>query len=378
MDSRELRRELNELRRENDELTEQLRRAQRLETVGLLTEGIIHDFNNLLTPILGYAQLAIAETDRTNPHHRWLSEIHEAAQLAQQLTEQLLVFGRNQSLDLRHLDLSREIQQFSQLLRRLLRDAIHLETKLTPDLGAVFGDATQFRQILLNLAINAQDAMPDGGTLTLETAGSGTGRERHVRVTVSDTGTGMAPEIRDRVFDPFFTTKGESRGTGLGLSLVRTIVQQHGGTIRVDSEPGRGTRFTIDLPIDATDQDASGPGGTDTARAGEVVLLVEDNTMVRRMTSTFLKSKGYEVLEAADGEAALHLARDADRPIHLLLTDLAMPRMTGEELYERLTTERCGLKVLYISAHKSGQPQILAKPFSREDLAHRARSALDE
>jgi PAS domain S-box-containing protein len=380
-------------------LEEQLRQAQKMEAVGRLAGGVAHDFNNLLTAILGSAELLLGHLEPDSPERVEAAEIRKAAMWAGDLTRQLLAFSRQQILDPQVFDLSAVVADMDKMLRRLIRADIAFHTRLAPDLGAVRADPGQIEQVIMNLAVNACDAMPGGGTLTIETAnveiGAGDEREaaappgRYVLLTVSDTGLGMSATTRARVFEPFFTTKERGKGTGLGLSTVYGIVKQSEGCVTVESEPGRGTTFRVYLPrVDAAVESAV-PGRAFTASRGgdETVLVVEDQEPVRRLTRRVLETQGYAVLAASDGHEALSLAEQHAGSIHILVTDVVMPGMSGREVGRRLAVKRPGMRVLYLSGYADDsivnhgvlEPGLafLQKPFTPESLARRVREVLD-
>jgi hypothetical protein len=377
-------------------LQEQLQHSQRMEAVGRLAGGIAHDFNNLLTIITGYCQMLQARADGKGPVASSVAEIRKAADRATALTQQLLAFSRRQVIRPRLLDLNSVVRDMDQMLRHLVGDAVQVSLQLSPDLGAVNADPVQMEQILLNLAANSRDAMPQGGILSVTTENfdvraasvDGKGRPgRYIRISVSDTGHGMDPETRSHLFEPFFTTKGEGKGTGLGLSTVYGIVEQNGGHISVSTERGAGTTFQVYLPRVLTAADDAAPDkGQKPGWGEETVLLVEDETGVRRLIAETLRASGYQVIEADSPAGALHTAASHLGPIHLLLTDVALPEMTGIELAGRLLSQRPETKVLYVSgsyiaaARQATQgvgAGFLQKPFSGEILGRTVRSVLD-
>ncbi len=378
---------------------EQLRQAQKMEAVGRLAGGVAHDFNNLLTVIIGFSDVMRAELGPDHPLHAPAREIHKAATRAADLTAQLLAFGRKTMLAPRLLDLNALILDAKAMLGRLIGEDVELRTDLGPGLGKVMADPGQLHQVIVNLAANARDAMPRGGTLTVATANADLDdadvRERaevrpgaYVRLSVSDTGHGIPDEVRAHVFEPFFTTKELGKGTGLGLASVHGIVRQSEGHIEVHSEPGSGTTFHIYLPRadehaaeDAARAELPPPGGCET------ILLAEDEPALRGYARSVLHRLGYTVLDAADGAGALRLWDDHGGAVHLLLTDVVMPRMAGRELAHRLTTRRPDLKVLYMSGYtddvvvRNGIAEagaaFLQKPFSPSALALKVRELLD-
>ena len=329
-----------------------LLQAAKLEAVGRLAGGVAHDFNNLLGVIMGYADLMAKRIGAEDPLRRNVQEIQKAAERASALTKQLLAFSRRQVLQPRVLDIHQTIREVESMLQRLIGEDIALVTVLREEVGRVKADPGQFQQVLMNLAVNARDAMPDGGTLTVETANvdltedyarkhMGVVAGPYVQLAVSDTGVGMTPDVQAHIFEPFFTTKGPEKGTGLGLATVYGIIKQSGGNIWVYSEPGRGTTFKVYLP--RVDEGAAAgvlvDPTPDPRRGHEIVLLVEDDDKVREVVSLALREAGYTVLEARGGAAALALAGSRTEPIHLVITDLVMPGMSGRELVERWRTK---------------------------------------
>jgi PAS domain S-box-containing protein len=384
------------------ELEEQLRQSQRLEAVGQLAGGIAHDFNNLLTVITSYAALLLEDLGPSHEKRNDIQEIARAAERAATLTQQLLAFGRRQLLQPRVLDVNHTVTELERMLRRLLTADIELVTVLDPGLRPVRADPGQLEQVLMNLVVNARDAMPSGGTLTVETAnvaidGSYAGRHAsavrpgpYVRLAVSDTGHGMDDATQAHIFEPFFTTKESGKGTGLGLSTVYGIVTQSGGYVWCYSEPGRGTTFKIYLPH--ADAPAERPGddiGTVAVRRGrERVLIVEDDDAVRSVAQRILTSHGYAVLAAAGGAAALRLHDETTPPVDLVLTDVVMPEMSGAELARQLRARHPAIRVLFMSGY-TGEAAIrqrvlepgaafIEKPFAPEALAAKVREILDE
>jgi len=381
-------------------LESQFRQAQRLEAVGRLAGGVAHDFNNILTAITGYTDLLIEDLGPEDPHRPDVEEIRAAALRAGALTRQLLAFSRKQVFQTRVLDLNDVVRTLDKMLRRLIGEDVKLELALGAELGAVRADPGQIEQVVLNLAVNSRDAMPSGGRLTLQTANvefdeayvgrhAGAAPGRYVMLAVSDTGIGMNAETQGHIFEPFFTTKEQGKGTGLGLATVYGIVKQSGGYVWVYSEPGRGATFKIYLPqVDEQPEETGASRHAEPVEGGaETILLAEDDPSVRAVVSDVLTQKGYRVLRAADGQAALEMARGQSREIHLLVTDLVMPGMTGRELAEALTAERPGVRVLYMSGYtddavvrhgvlSEGMP-YLQKPFTPRALSAKVREVLD-
>jgi len=371
-------------------LEEQLLQSQKMEAIGRLAGGVAHDFNNLLTAIIGYADLLARRVQGTPRLEHNVAEILEAAERAAGLTRQLLAFSRKQVLQPRVLSLNATVSEMENMLRRLIGEDIQLLTRLDAGLGQVRADPTQIEQVILNLAVNARDAMPRGGTLTVETGNADLEEGRFVMLAVSDTGVGMDAETRSRVFEPFFTTKEPGKGTGLGLAMVYGIVAQSGGTIRVSSEPGQGTTFRVRLPRVDEEVAVEGPRGAETPADGgtETVLVAEDEDGVRGLICEILQGLGYHVLEAPRPEAAIHTLAEGGPRVHLLLTDVVMPGMDGRQLAERLTALQPGLRVLYMSGY-TGEAiaehgvldqgtQLLQKPFTPDALARKVREVLDQ
>jgi len=380
-------------------LQQQVLQSQKMEAVGRLAGGIAHDFNNLLTVITSYSDLLLEDLAPGDAKRDDLEQVRKAADGAAALTRQLLAFSRQQVVEPRVVSLNTVIEGLQKILRRVIGEDIVLTTTLAPDLGAVRADVGQLEQVLMNLAVNARDAMPTGGRLTVETANVehdpeyARGQEaaavhRFAMLAVTDTGCGMDEATKARIFEPFFTTKEPGKGTGLGLATVYGIVNQVGGFIWVYSEPDQGTSFKIYLPeVDATAERVTAVAGARVPGGTETVLLVEDAAAVRAVTKQVLERQGYMVLEAADGEAALQLTQRHRGPIHLLLTDVVMPRVSGRELAEQFARLRPDAKVLYASGYtddsvvrhgilESGTA-YLQKPFSPESLARKVRDVLD-
>jgi PAS domain S-box-containing protein len=382
-------------------LEAQLRQANKMEAVGLLASGVAHDFNNLLSVVLCYSELLIADLKDGDPMRADLGEIRNAGQRAADLTRQLLAFSRQQVLQPKIVDLSEITSGLEKMLRRVIGDDIELGAICTPDLGKIMVDPGQMEQVIMNLSVNARDAMPDGGKLTIETcdvildAGYASGHDGvkpgpHVLLAVSDTGSGMDKATQAHMFEPFFTTKEVGKGTGLGLATVFGIVQQSGGTIWVDSELGVGTTFKIYFPLAdraAVAPDASAAPGSPTMRGSETILLVEDDEPVRLLARAILSKYGYQVLEAQNGGDALLLCEQHAATIHLLLTDVVMPRMSGRQLAERLSVLRPEMKVLYMSGYTDdavvrhrivdSAVAFVQKPLTLETLARKVRETLD-
>ncbi len=379
---------------ESKKLEDQFRQAQKLESIGRLAGGVAHDFNNLLTVINGYSDILLGRLDPLDPSHLPVTEIRKAGGRAVELTRQLLTFSRKQVIEPKPLNLNELVSGTREMLARLIGEDIEVVTCLAPDLGNVFADAGQLHQVLMNLVVNARDAMPNGGRLTIETAnrepGPNGAEERaagSVLLVVGDSGVGMDEETRKRIFEPFFTTKASGVGTGLGLATVYGIVQQCGGWIDVKTEPGEGTKFTIGLPRTAVSLSPELPAHKENAAGrAETVLVVEDQEEVRSLVMMVLKRQGYRLLEAKNGKQALSVAEHHPGPIHLLLTDLVMPGMNGKDLADRLQLARPSMRVLFMSGYpdkvlpnsavSNGDVHFIAKPFTPVTLAGRVRELL--
>ena len=383
------------------QLEQQLLQAQKMESVGRLAGGVAHDFNNLLGVIQGYCSLLMGQVDAGHPFRADLEEIEHAALRAADLTRQLLAFSRRQVLKPAFLDLNKIVRAAERMLRRVIGEDIDLTTVPAPDLGRVFVDPVQVEQVIMNLAVNARDAMARGGKLTLETRNADVAVEHggappqmapgsYVMLAMSDTGEGMDAATRSRIFEPFFTTKSE-KGTGLGLSTVYGIVHQSGGYVAVRSEPGCGTTFEVYLPRvldDAAQANAVSERRPRSSRMGtETIMVVEDNEQLRALLCAVLKKAGHSVLAAAGAAEALRLEEGHEGPLHLLLTDVVMPGLNGRELAARLMATRPDLKVLYVSGYADdalGEHGVLApgiaylpKPFTPDTLLDKVRAVLD-
>jgi PAS domain S-box-containing protein len=378
----------------------QLQQSQKLEAIGQLAGGVAHDFNNLLTAILGYTDLSLRRIGLESPIRRNLEETKKAAERAASLVRQLLAFSRKQILEPKVLDLNHVVEDMHKMLTRLIGENIRLATRLETELGSVKADPCQVEQIILNLVVNARDAMPRGGKVTIETANVSIDKQtalKHVSVkpgdyvmlTVSDTGSGMDQETQARIFEPFFTTKEVGKGTGLGLSTVYGIVKQSGGNIWVYSEAGMGTVFKVYLPrIDAVSGtiEKLAPETT-TLRGSGTVLLVEDEDIVRGLTRKILMQAGYNVLDAKGGEEAIRLCRTHVGPIDLLLTDVVMPEISGKEVADRLKELRPQIRVLFMSGYTDeaivehgvldANVEFIQKPFTWVRLTKKVRDVLN-
>ena len=381
-------------------LERQLRMAQKMEAVGRLSGGIAHDFNNLLGVIIGYIQVMKRNLVPGQPSYEYAEEIEKAGQRAVSLTRQLLAFSRQQVLEPVILNLNTRVSDMEKMLPRLIGEDIQLNLILDPVIGQVKADPGQIEQVVMNLVVNARDAMPDGGNLTILTANAeldaafarehpGSVEGQYVMLAVTDTGTGMDPETQTQIFEPFFTTKGRDKGTGLGLATVYGVVKQSNGYITVNSEIGKGASFKIylpriDQPVATKSESIQAPL---TMRGSETILLVEDAAPLRLLAQLFLKENGYQVLTAADGADAQQIAAQNRGPIHLLLTDVVMPGINGRVLAERLASRHPAMKVLYMSGYTDSfiaghgvleeGIHLLHKPFSEEVLMRKIRELLD-
>jgi len=381
-------------------LEQQLRQAQKMEAVGRLAGGVAHDFNNLLMVIKGHTELLMNALPPADGISRKISQIDRAADRATALTKQLLAFSRMQVLQPRVMSLNGVVEDMGKLLPRLIGEDVELGIRMAPDLGKIRADASQMEQIIMNLAVNARDAMPSGGRLIIETSNADLDRTynsthpivkagRYVLLAVSDTGTGMDAETQAHIFEPFFTTKEPGKGTGLGLATVYGVVKQSGGFIWVYSEVGKGTSFKIYLPrVDQPEDRGSVPlPFAEAPRGTETILLAEDEQDVREVAREFLESGGYTVIEALNGAEALRLASEHRAAIDLLVTDMVMPGMTGKELARRLQHQHSGIGVVYMSGYseqtaaETAQAEanilLLTKPFSRGSILRAVREALN-
>jgi PAS domain S-box-containing protein len=382
---------------EQKSLESQLRQSQKMEAVGQLSGGIAHDFNNMLGVIIGYSEVIGERLSANDPLQKKCEQITKAAQSAASLTRQLLAFSRQQMLEPKFLDLNSIVRNMERMLRRLIGEDISFTTSLGPTLGSIKADQGQIEQILINLVVNARDAMPDGGRLRIETNAvelSGEYSKKHlpqlpgsyVVLTVSDTGTGMDAETQARIFEPFFTTKEVGKGTGLGLSTVYGVVRQSDGHIWVYSEPGQGTTFKIYLPRtgQAAESARSNNRFARTLRGTETVLLVEDEEALRELTRSLLADQGYKVLEASRPERAIEIARRFEGTIHVMLTDMVMPGMNGRALADAVTAIRPEVKVVFMSGYTGFNHAaltdeklvLLSKPFTKDNLLSKMQEVL--
>lgn len=385
---------------ERRRLEEQLRHAQKMEAVGQLAGGIAHDFNNILTAIVGYSEMLLEQVGSDKQIFSDLKQIYDGGLRAAALTRQLLAFSRKQVLRLEVADLNQVLSTFQHLARPLIGEDVELELDLAQNPLPIFADVSQLEQVVMNLVVNARDALPHGGRITIRTAGASIGEEfarmhppmspgRYIELIVQDTGCGMDEETRRHLFEPFFTTKEPGKGTGLGLATVFGIIQQMGGFIWVNSEPNVGTEFRIHLPRSTRPlpgpREHVEPNGGPVGR--EQIMLVEDDRDVRKFAATVLRRFGYRVTEASTGGEALERLRTAAAPPDLVITDVVMPGMSGPELARRLTTERTGVKVLFTSGYAGHRiaPEgvlqdgmaLLEKPFTANTLLTRVRDVLD-
>lgn len=386
-------------REERRRLEEQFRQAQKMEAVGRLAGGVAHDFNNLMSIVVGYSDVGLMNMGPDDPLRKNLEEIKKAGESAAAVTHQLLAFSRKQVFKVKVFSLNEVITGVDEMLRRLIGEDIKIKALLSLDLAPMRADPGQMEQVLMNLVVNARDAMPEGGRLTIETANATPDEVRgrtvemepgaYVKLSVSDTGHGMDAETRDRIFEPFFTTKEKGRGTGLGLATVYGVVKQSGGYIWVDSEPGQGTAFNLYFPaisIPAVSEEET-PANNENLQGKETLLLVEDDASLLELARKSLAHYGYRVLAAPNGETALEIAAGEDRAIALMITDVVMPGMNGRELARQMQTLRAGLKILYMSGYTDDviarhgvleeNVSFIEKPFTIRALARKVREVLD-
>jgi PAS domain S-box-containing protein len=393
-------RDITQRKHAEEALQEQLRQTSKLEAVGRLAGGVAHDFNNLLAVILGSSELLLADFHAKDPRRKYIEDITDASKRAAILTRQLLTFSRKHVFSPLVFDLNLIVMETGRMLPRVIGEHIEIVVVPSVEQALVLADPTQIQQILMNLAANARDAMPQGGKLTIEIANfemeeggggpAGIPPGHYVTLTVSDTGVGMSPQIQSRVFDPFFTTKDVGKGTGLGLSTVYGIVKESGGSILVNSKPGESTTFRIYLPRaeeEIIKRDAASRVPDESLQGSETILLVEDQQQLRNLTRVFLQKLGYNVLDAGLPEEAIQMAKQFTGTIDLLLTDVAMPGMNGRELASQLQPFYANIQVLYVSGFANQTPEkdgpaanhaFMQKPFVLQELATRIRKLLCE
>ncbi len=389
------------------QLEAQFQQAQKLESIGRLAGGVAHDLNNLLSPIIGYSEILLDDFREDSEQKESIEAIIQAGMRARDLVNQLLAFSRKQVLDFQPVDMNQILTWFEKLLRRAIREDVAMEMEPAANLPLIRGDAGQLEQVIMNLVVNAQDAMPDGGTITIETReqeltgetlleGEDLQPGKYVLLRVRDTGSGMDPGIQEHLFEPFFTTKTKDKGTGLGLATAYGIVKQHGGEIRVSSQSGQGSVFDIFLPVAEEEETLFGEltgAHPDDLEGGETILLVEDNEQVRQLSRAILQRQGYTVIAAENGEQALASMAQHEGPVHLLLTDVIMPKMSGRELFDRIARnfhadrDEADMKVLYMSGYADDiiarhgvleeGVNFIQKPFSVETLAVKVREVLN-
>ncbi len=383
---------------ERKRLEAQLQQAQKMEAVGRLAGGIAHDFNNMLTAVKAYSEFLLADLDQADARRTDVQEIAKAADRAASLTRQLLAFSRKQVLQPQPLDLNDVVERMEKMLRRLIGEDVQIVTRLESDLRLVEADPSQIEQVIMNLAVNARDAMPDGGAITIETRNETLERVEpdwaiapgaYVALVITDTGIGMDAQIRAQIFEPFFTTKPIGEGTGLGLSTVYGIIKQSGGHVSVFSEPGRGSTFKVYLPhIDTAESNPMlGPAMSRMPRGSETIVLVDDDEGVRAVARRILQRAGYTVLSAPDGIEAIRLIGESGGDVHLLVTDVVMPELGGRDLVTHVRDTYPELRVLFVSGYTEEgirrhgvldtESAFLEKPFTAERLAQKVREVLD-
>jgi two-component system cell cycle sensor histidine kinase/response regulator CckA len=397
-------RDISERKRAEDQrklLEDQLLQAQKMESIGTLAGGVAHDFNNMLTAIIGNIQLVLESTPSVSPDYPMLIEIEKAATRATALTRQLLTFSRRQPIERRTIDLNATINELSQMLRRLIGEHVDVAIRLADHLAPIFADPAQIQQVVMNLAVNARDAMPGGGRLLIATREVELDEQacrnypwarpgRYAQLIVGDTGAGMDAELQQRIFEPFFTTKERGKGTGLGLSVVYGIIKQHEGFVQVDSAIDRGTTFTIFLPVPAVTLDVMVPDLSPLVRGGnETILVAEDEASLRYLASTVLERLGYTVILAEDGLEAMNLFRANQSRIDLVILDLVMPRFSGRDALELMRAIRPDLRALFVTGYDDAAAQVpglddlmagtnlLQKPYRVDMLGLRVRELLD-
>jgi two-component system cell cycle sensor histidine kinase/response regulator CckA len=397
-------RDISERRRAEEErrhLEDQLLQAQKMESIGTLAGGVAHDFNNMLTAIIGNTQLALESVPPNSPDYPLLAEIEKAAMRATSLTRQLLTFSRRQPLERRTIDLNGTINELSQMLRRIIGEDVEIMIRLAPQLSPIFADPAQIQQVVMNLAVNARDAMPNGGRLLIATHEAIVDEQacrnypwarpgRYAQLMVGDTGIGIDAETQQRIFEPFFTTKARGKGTGLGLSVVYGIIKQHEGFVQVASELGRGTTFTIFLPAPAVAMGVATPELSPLVRGGsETILVAEDEASLRYLASTILERLGYTVILAEDGLEAVNLFRANQSKIDLVILDMVMPRFGGRDALDQMRALRPDLRALFVTGYDDDAARalganvavpgttLLQKPYRVDILGSRVREMLD-
>jgi nitrogen-specific signal transduction histidine kinase/ActR/RegA family two-component response regulator len=381
-------------------LEHQLTQSQKMEAIGTLTGGIAHDFNNILTAIIGYTTMMQLELDEEHPLQRKVGEILRASERAASLTRSLLAYSRRQAGNPAPTGLNAIINNIDILLQRLIPENIELRSQLAPEELSIMADSGQIEQVIMNLVVNARDAMPEGGVLSLSTESMALDREfvakhgygrpgSYALLAVADSGVGMDEKTRDRIFEPFFTTKAPGKGTGLGLAMVYGIVKQHAGFINCYSEPGHGTVFRIYLPlIDAPAEMETAQADQELRGGDETILLVEDDAVIREMVGELLEEFGYRVIKAVDGEDAVQTFRGAAAEVQLVILDVIMPKRNGKEAYDEISRIRPGVKALFMSGYTAdiitdslikGDPRhFVSKPISISELLGKVRDLLDE
>lgn len=384
---------------QRNKLQMQLVQSQKLESVGLLAGGVAHDFNNILAAIQGFAELAVDNADAGSIVKTEVNEIIRASKKARDLTQQLLAFARIQPLDLKNININDIVKDFTGMLSRTLRENIIIRNELCYNPGSIEGDPIQIEQVILNLALNSQDAMPDGGTILIKTSRVEVTEDfikkfgditpgNYILLSINDSGSGIGPDIKDNIFDPFFTTKDFGKGTGLGLSTVYGIVKQHRGMIHFNSDKKSGTIFNIYLPVTDKAPEADTPPAEELIHAtgNETILAVEDNPEVRNLLEAIFKKTGYNAFIAENAEAALTIASSYEGVIHLLITDVIIPGMNGMQLYGKISRMRPEIKVIYISGYTASaidysgtleEINFIQKPFSISDFFKKVRGVLD-
>ena len=395
----EMVKKLDERKVENEKLQKQLYLSQKMEAIGTLTGGIAHDFNNMLNVILGYTQLVIDETEKNSTQRRYIQQIEKAGHSAAELVQQLLAFSRQQVIDPKIININDVVQNLVKMLHRIIGENIALKLSLSDDISSVMADPGQMIQVIMNLCVNARDAMPEGGELTIETSNTIIDEEYprvhpwahpgfYALLSVTDTGGGMDSETQARIFEPFFTTKELGKGTGLGLAIVYGIIKQHNGLINIYSQEGHGTTFKIYLPSASGKAEAlKTPKMAEVKGGNETILLAEDNDMLRELAETILKGLGYTVIAAKNGDEAVQIFTANSDKIQLAVLDVIMPVCSGKEAYERMRAVKPDLKIIFVTGYsiathhtesiaKEKLP-LLQKPFTKESLARKVREALD-